>query len=201
MVKHILTTKCPLSCSYCITKNINIEEKKIKWLSFPNELNNIYTLLSKNHDSIMFTGGEPTMANDWVKYLNIAKHYFRKVFITTINYDLFIGMEDYWEFDAIIYSLHNKNAYINTVKNGATVYCSILADQYDADLPKKLFDNGFAGLTIRENHFGTEIFDESQLPLIEGFSIKLDRRRECFKKGTVYIMPDLSIRASFEEFL
>jgi hypothetical protein len=200
MVKHILTTKCPRKCTYCISKNINIEERKP---SFANSraLLGIYNSLSAKHDSIMLTGGEPSCSDNFQIAVKHAKSMFKKVFLTT--QDVFFLLSDYSnQFDAVIFSWHDYNSDLfYKIKNRATIYCSILANLYKSSLPLTLKELGYAGLTINENHFGSETFDESRLPQTENFSIKINRRGKCFEQDTVYIMPDLSIRTSFKEFL
>lgn len=200
MVKHILTTKCPRKCPYCISRNINIAEET-NYLEMLVETMNIYSSLSKEHDSITLTGGEPSCANFFPTFIYFAKLYFKNVFLTTQN-KCYLYSIHASEFDAINFSWHNISSdnFIKITHN-TKVYCSILSDLYNDALPKTLANLGYAGLTINENHFGKETFDATNIPQIENFSIRINRRGECFKKNTVYIMPDLSIRTSFEDFL
>ena len=199
MVKHILTTKCPRKCSYCISKNIKIEQANYNLMG--SNLYYLYKELSSKHNSIMLTGGEPTQASYFDIYVVLARRYFKQVFITTQDESLLSWKDSKRHFDAITFSFHDLKVGKYAVTNGSTVYASIMSHLYSDWLVINLKKLGYAGLTINENHFGTEIFNESQLPQIDGFSIKINRHHKCFKKDTVYIMPDLSIKTSFEEYL
>jgi molybdenum cofactor biosynthesis enzyme MoaA len=198
MIKHIITTDCSRSCSYCISKKINIKQADYKQLI---ELPALYDKLSQQHDSIMITGGEPTQANLFDYYYYLARACFKKVFITTQEETLLQWKKSSLYFDAITFSWHDLKAWRYAVTNDAVVYASILSHLYSDWLVRTVHSLGYSGLTINENLFTKDVFDESQLPQIEGFSIKINRRGQCFNNGTVYIMPDLSIRENFEEFL
>ncbi len=199
MIKHIITTECQRSCSYCISKKINIEEADNDLLA--KKLPDLYWHLSMQHDSIMITGGEPTQAKAFSIYVNYARQYFKKVFITTQDEYLLGWKGSKRYFDAITFSWHDLKTWRYAVTNEAVVYASILSHLYSDWLVKTVKELGYAGLTINENHFATDAFDETLLPQIEGFSFKVNRRDECFNNSTIYIMPDLSIHKSFEEFL
>jgi len=149
----------------------------------------------------MLTGGEPSCSEYFLVAVAYAKRMFKKVFLTT--QDTFILLSDYSEqFDAINFSWHDYNSDLFfRINNRAKIYCAILADLYRSSLPLTLKELGYAGLTINENHFGNDVFDESRLPQIENFSIRINRHGKCFEQDTVYIIPDLSIRTSFAEFL
>ncbi len=198
MIKHLLTTACPRSCSYCISRNIKIEQAGYKELL---KLPEIYDQLAKEHDEIMLTGGEPTSADHFDLYFYLAKGFFKQTFITTQNPHLLNWKRAPYYFDAITFSWHDLKYWDYEVKNGAMVYCSIMSHLYSDWLLQLLPKLGYAGLTINENHFGGEIFDEKKLPKLDNFSIRINRRGECFKKDVVYIMPDLSITTNFKEYL
>lgn len=199
MIKHIITTECQRSCSYCISQKINIEQVDLTY-ELP-KLQKIYETLSSQHESIMLTGGEPSQAYLFHVYVKLARQYFKKVFITTQDEYLlgWTGSKHY--FDAITFSWHDLKTWRYAVTNDAVVYASILSHLYSDWLIKTVKELGYYGLTINENHFTKDVFDETQLPQIEGFSIKVNRRDECFNNDTIYIMPDLSIKKSFEEYL
>lgn len=199
MIKHIITTECTRSCNYCISKKINIEQPNNELLV--KKLPDLYWHLSMQHDSIMLTGGEPTQASHFYIYVSTARQYFKKVFITTQDEYLLGWKGSKRFFDAITFSWHDLKTWRYAVTNDAVVYASILSHLYSDWLVKTVQSLGYSGLTINENHFTKDVFDESQLPQIEGFSIKINRRGQCFKNNTLYIMPDLSIRENFEEFL
>lgn len=222
MVKHILTTECPRSCSYCIAHKINIPQADLHTIE--KMLPEIYFQLSLSHKSIMITGGEPTQSQFFDLYISYARRYFEKVFITTQDEYLlgWKGSKKY--FNAIKFSWHDLKTWRYAVTNGATVYASILTHLYSENLIHTVKALGYSGLTINENHYGTDVFDEMALFYLksfavqkridfnipsefflldndESFTIKINRRGECFQNDTVYIMPDLSMRESFEEYL
>jgi hypothetical protein len=224
MVKHILTTECPRSCSYCIAHKIKIPQAELR--AIEKMLPEIYFQLSLSHKSIMITGGEPTQSQFFDLYISYARRYFEKVFITTQDEYLlgWKGSKKY--FDAITFSWHDLKTWRYAVTNGATVYASILSHLYSEELIHTVKELGYSGLTINENHFGKDVFDENVLLHLKSFAveeiydfetantyfnillysdkfftIKINRRGECFKNDTVYIMPDLSMRESFAEYL
>jgi organic radical activating enzyme len=199
MVKHIQTKECPRTCGYCISKKVTHNEAD--WDTVIQNLPGIYRKLSISHKSIMHTGGEPCDSKHFPYYLKLARHYFEKCFITTQDDFILSWQQASYFFDAIIFSLHDLKTWRYIVKNNALVYASILPHLYNEHLPNRLKELGFAGLTINEDHFGKDIFDQSQLPVIEDFSIKINRRGQCFNQDTIYIMPDLSIHQNFDEFL
>lgn len=190
MVKHILTTNCPRSCSYCIMRNVKVQQADKDQL---HTLPALYSRLSKEHDSIMLTGGEPTSAAFAHLYFVMATKTFKKTFITTQNDFLLEWDKTKLYFDAVTFSWHDLKIWRYPVTNGATVYCSIMSHLYSDWLVDTLIKFGYAGLTINENYFGTDVFDETRLPQIDGFSIKINRRGKCINDGTVFILPDLTV--------
>lgn len=198
MIKHIITTDCPRSCTYCISKKINMKQADYKKLL---ELPALYDKLSQQHNSIMITGGEPTKAHFFDYYFYLANAFFKEVFITTQEENLLHWEKSSLYFNAITFSWHDLKAWRYAVTNDAVVYASILPHLYSEWLIKTLQSLGYAGLTINENQFTKDVFDETQLPHIEDFSLKVNRRGQCFNNGTIYIMPDLSIKESFEEYM
>lgn len=199
MIKHIITLDCPRSCSYCINRNLSVKEYSGRF--YKSLTNRIYYILSQCHDSIMITGGEPTLSDKFSISIILAKRYFKKVFLTTQNNIMLLWKDaDDW-FDAITFSIHDYNWRERKVKINTPVYASIMTHLYTNDLPLRLKGLGFSGLTINENHFGAETFDETIIPRLEGFSIKINRRGNCIDDGTIFIMPDLSIKPSFKEYL
>ncbi|MBI1936700.1 MAG: radical SAM protein [Ignavibacteriales bacterium] len=199
MIKHILTAECNRSCSYCITKNVKIDEINSEILE--QKLPDLYWRLSMRCDSIMLTGGEPSLSKYFARYVYYAGQYFKHVFITTQNEWLLNWEHSKDYFEAITFSWHDPKAWRYAVTNGAAVYASILTHLYSDWLVDTVRKLGYTGLTINENHFGTDVFDEKQLPQIKGFSIKVNRRGKCIDDETIFIMPDLSVRKNFKEFL
>jgi organic radical activating enzyme len=201
MVKHIITTECSRRCSYCINRNVKIEDCR-NMKHYDHKLQSLYSHLSKTHDSIMLTGGEPTLSPIMWTALNIAKSRFKEVHLYSQNPEV-LHKDIYAEyFDSIVFSMHDFQLNMDqmTVTNHAIIYCSILSYLYEAGLPMALKVLGYSGLTVNENHFSINSFHK-QVPSIPNFSIRINRHGECFRKDTVFIMPDLSIRTSFQEFL
>lgn len=196
MLKHILTAKCERGCSYCITKNVKIKESGNLL-----QLDNLYKRLSAKHKEIMITGGEPLLADFFNCKVQLAKEYFF-VFVTTQSQYLLREHNFAADFQAITFSIHdrlNPLSEIYHVAHKVPVYASILADNYYEDLPHLLEQRYFSGLTINENQWGGNRFDERCLPKIKGFSIKVNRKGRCL--NDTYILPDYRIVKGFHEFM
>jgi len=193
MLKHILTAKCNRKCGYCISRNVHQVEQH----GIDNVVKVYMAFLKAGHKEIMLTGGEPSMANFFPMYISLARQIFDRVFITTQNTEI---IQHRWYagkvFDAVTFSIHD--AIVPEVTNGATVYASILDARYKAGLAEELKAKGYSGLTINEEHRGTEVFNE-ELPTIDGFSIRINRRGKCLDEPM--IMPDLTTIENFKEYL
>lgn len=191
MLKHILTHACPRGCSYCITKNIKHSQE----LDL-NRVELLYRDLRWEHEDIMLTGGEPTVAKNWRKIAGLARNYFPEVCITTQNPEIFEDLNAYF-FDRISFSLHGAEPVC--VKHcRVPVFAAILANEYSEELVKKLVNLGYSGVTINEEQRAGDSFD-IELPEIKGFSFKINRRGNCMDE--TIIMPDLSICTDFTKYL
>jgi hypothetical protein len=195
MLKHITTSKCNRSCGYCISRNVKlIESHNIRGI-----VARYIEFNKKGHREIMLTGGEPSMSKFFQTYIMLARQIFDRVFITTQNPEI-IQRNDGWinakTFDAVTFSIHD--AVIPEVTNGATVYASILDARYKPGLAETLKAKGYSGLTINEEHRGTEVFNQ-ELPNIEGFSIRINRRGKCLDEPM--ILPDQTTIENFKEYL
>ena len=188
MLKYMLTSYCPNSCKYCITRNVNIPETR--------KLNDVDEVLKRLRykKEIMITGGEPTMALDYVPKVALAIKWFDKVFITSMNPKVLKGDGIY---DAITFSLHNLNK-IPKVKIRTPVYASILDHLYKPELINELKEKGYSGLTINENQWGNKEFKE-ELPIIDNFSIRVNKIGKCLDE--TIILPDLRVVDGFKEFM
>jgi len=196
MLKYMLTTKCNRKCNYCITKNIVVEEET--------NLDNVKEVLWKvrleGYKDIMITGGEPSLSELFYSKLQLIGTIFNNVYITTQNEML---LEDYLPFvKAISFSLHDSisQKVIPFLTYSATpVYACILEDYYYYRLPFLLKDLGYKGLTINEEQRKGRHFDEKQLPEIEDFSIRVNRKGKCMNE--VIILPNLKIINNFTPYL
>ena len=192
MLKHILTAKCNRNCGYCISRNIHQEEQH----GVRGVVDRYMEFYKKGHREIMLTGGEPSMSNFFPLYISLAKQIFDRVFITTQNPEI---IQHRWYsnvFTAITFSIHD--AKIPQVLNGSTVYASVLDARYQPGLAEALKEAGYAGLTINEEHRGTEVFSQP-LPVIEGFSIRINRRGKCLDEPM--ILPDLTTIENFRDYI
>ena len=86
----MITTKCNRKCDYCITKNVNANE-----IFDIDRLTNIYSILSEFDTSIMITGGEPTLSNNFYIIAEIANKYFNNIFLTTQNKDIINNLKTF----------------------------------------------------------------------------------------------------------
>lgn len=197
MLKHMLTTKCPRSCEYCITRNVKAKEAVGPEADVATcEL--YEKLYREGHKEIMFTGGEPTSAKGFVYHVLNAKARFDRVHMTTQNEEI-LSSDAALMFDSIVFSLHDGYTG-QKVTNGAKVYASILADQYSTKLVTSLMAAGFAGLAINEEQREGSPFDEYQLPRnLKTFSFKINRRGHCMNE--TIILPDLRVITDFTPYL
>jgi MoaA/NifB/PqqE/SkfB family radical SAM enzyme len=191
MLKHLLTAKCNRKCGYCISRNVHQEQAPV----VTNRLKAVYD--SFPDTQLMLTGGEPSMAEGFEEIVLVARMRFDELFLTTPNPQMITKWLWGLVFDAITFSIHD--AVIPEVKNSATAYASILDARYTPELVDELRAKGYAGLTINEEHRGTAVFDETQLPKVDGFSIRVNRRGKCLSEPM--IMPDLTTIADFSEYL
>ena len=101
MLKHMLTTNCPRSCEYCITRNINADEcTNLDSIEFT------YDQLCTQHKEINLTGGEPTKAKCFMEIVELASTYFN-IHLTTQNAGMLNSDRYTCLFDSIMYSLHD----------------------------------------------------------------------------------------------
>jgi len=203
MLKHILTYRCPRACDYCIARNVILSQvvhmKKLKEL--------YVSMYREGHKAIMLTGGEPTIAEGFTSILAMAYAIFDEVYLTTADIT-WIDRQHARQrmIKAITFSAHDLRSFKHHrvwVEAGTVVYASIMDHQYKDGLAQHLFQLGFAGLTINENHWGGHSFDANVLAgcATERFSIRLNRRGSCINDGTKMIMPDLTLSNSFEQYM
>ncbi len=193
MLKHMLTTACPRSCEYCITRNIKADESR-DW----DAINKLYIdFKAQGHTEIMLTGGEPTSANDFYHRAYLAGNHFN-VHMTTQNPEMISREMNDWVFDSIVYSLHDglKDEKVGLKK--CRVYGAILDEQYVPELPVRLKEQGFSGLTINEEQREGVTFDE-ELPEIEGFTIRINRAGHCMDE--TIILPNLTVITDYTPYL
>lgn len=199
MIKYLLTKNCPRKCTYCISRNIHQEESYDLA-----KVNTIYSELAKTDDSIMFTGGEPTIAELFIEKIFLASLKFKHLYLTTQNIKIF---DNKWVklFSAITFSLHDIhewkkiNIFEFTYKYQIPVYASILDNNFYQDLPEQLINNGWAGLTINEEQREGHRFNDSIVQEFPNFSIKINRKTQC--RNDTMIMPDLTIINDFTPYL
>lgn len=198
MLKHMLTTQCPRNCEYCITRNVNIER-----YDGSRKTERVYKeLKAQGHENIMLTGGEPTSAPNFYAKAIIAYKVFgtTHIHMTTQNIKMIDGTHTVNDgmFQSIIYSLHDDltNEVVRLKK--CKVYSAILDRQYTPDLPQRLKDHGFSGLTINEEQREGKSFT-TELPEIEGFSIRINRLGHCLDE--TIILPDLTVITDFRPYL
>ena len=197
MLKHMLTTRCPRRCKYCITRNIKADD-----CNHLGAITEVYKeMVAQGHTQIMFTGGEPTSTTDFAFKLDLAYKHFDEVHMTTQNRlmidSTYRVMNDKY-FTSIVYSLHDGITDEQVYLRETPVYGAILADQWYPRLPYELEARGFSGLTINEEQRNGEPFKEN-LPKIKGFSIRINRVGHCVNE--TIILPNLQIITDFTPYL
>ena len=186
MIKHMVTLDCPRACPYCITRDVPRVTPAPTWL-----IPEVYA--AHAGEELMLTGGEPTLDLERLTAcLNAGRAYFKRVYLTTSN-ARFLG---HWlapHFNAVVYSIHEKDLVtLPIVSPALTAYATIMEDQYRDPLPELVKRAGFSGLTINEEHRGSDRFDAARLPdLGDRFTYRINRRGDCF--GHVFLTPDLKI--------
>jgi len=200
MLKHIITTKCPRGCEYCISKNLRVSSELSahqaidywkKWLEACH--------LEKGSD-INLTGGEPGMHPEFDDFVFNACQYFVNVNVTTS----LISLINFDYSHTTVFSLHGRiPSYDMVVVPGCTVYASILSNEYYVGIVDDLADLGFRGLTINEDHRGggVKISNLSLPKSPEGFSIKCNYEGYCVNDDTPIMLPDGSIIKGFLPYL
>lgn len=203
MLKHLITSKCNRACDYCITRNV--KEKQSTDLF---ALKQIYlSAYRAGHKSIMLTGGEPTLAPNFHATLFLAFTIFDEVYLTTNNINWVTKPNKFHcLLHGITISAHDfKASWMDSLDfsvsmDGPPIYVSILDYQYVPGMEEWLWLNNFAGLTVGENHWGKNSFDESILQQpSEAFSVRVTRKG-C-EIGSSMILPDLRVIADFSHYM
>ena len=197
MLKHMLTTRCPRRCKYCITRNIKADD-----CNHLGAITEVYKeMISQGHTKIMLTGGEPTSANDYAFKVDLAYKWFDEVHMTTQN-RLMINstyrvMNDKY-FTSIVYSMHDGLTNEQVCLQQTPVYGAILDSQWYPRLPHELMTRGFAGLTINEEQREGKPF-KVKLPKLKDFSIRINRIGHCMDE--TIILPNLQMITDFTPYL
>jgi hypothetical protein len=193
MIKHIITTDCPRSCPYCITKNLPAIEP------CPGKIEEAYAA-HQGEGELMLTGGEPTFRPDLLfAAFNAGRRYFESVHLTTAS-GRFLHHWTARFFDSIVYSHHDRPAAeLPFVGPYVRAYLAILADQFSQDLVGMAHASGFSGLTINEEQRAGERFEAEVLSPCEDFTIKINRRGHCLDQKI--LLPDLTLVEDFRDFM
>jgi hypothetical protein len=148
----------------------------------------------------MLTGGEPTMVDNMDDIIMLANSFFKKLYITSQN-PVVLTNSYYNQFDAVTFSIHDKDFRPLKVEVKVPVYASVMTKNYAPNLPRVLKHLGFAGLTVNEDQFSVEgPFQMDDLDSIPSdFSFRINRVGKCLEE--TIILPDLSIITSFGQYL
>lgn len=202
--KHLITTDCPRSCSYCLTRNVPVVDGSVPL----HEIRAKYwELFDKGYREVMLTGGEPTCHPLYSVIVKLAWSVFSRVHLTTQNEAVIAGRGGWSDrlLASMVFSIHDRAALrrLSKITNlwPFPVYASVMADFYCEELAELVRLLGFAGITVNENARGTEVFDESRLPASsETFSVRLNRRGHCLD-DMLMLLPDLTTIKSFRSYL
>lgn len=196
MLKYMITTKCPRSCSYCITRNV----KSVESTSKEDFSVRFWQLWLKGVREVMITGGEPTMAIAFEWKLNYLRFIGFRRHLTTQNPKALLGRYDKY-FTTITFSRHGVDLLkLPRVKSKVPVYLSIIPDfEWYPEIAREARELGFSGLSINEEQRNGKPFNE-KLPSLKNFSYKINRKGHCVENELI-LLPDLELKKSFKEYL
>ena len=190
--RYMVTSACHRGCSYCITKNVDIEQDNDIV-----RIANLFNYVSKTHDSLELTGGEPTLDPKLTLKILLAKEYFPVVSVRTAE-PTHLSVLECKILDHINVSGHDLNYFLNkhpeevlNFRGETKVYLSINLNQYDDTLPKHLADYGWDGLSIWEDVWNPKPKVHFNIEAPKGFSIRHLGTEECLDK--LIILPDLDV--------
>ncbi len=164
---------------------------------------------AREHDNtIMLTGGEPTISLQFEEKAEIAASIFNEVYLTTANWRYVASPQRANKnIDAVTYTIHFPEDIYALSNSGLNVgdrpiYAAIVWPQLKEIVERagELAIVGFSGLTINEDQRGTEAFDESDLPDVSNFSYRVNRRGHCLSDTTI-IFPDLAVETHFQKWV
>ena len=192
MARYMITSKCNMNCSYCVAKNVKI-------LSDNNivKIANVMQYISKTHNRLEITGGEPTLDPKLSLKILIAKEYFSEVGMRSATPNNITSMQ-IDNLDVVNISGHNLRLYEHTspeqhLVKPITTYLSIGKHQYYPELPARLAELGWNGLTIWEDVWNpkpkSDLVDPYDIP--ESFSVRHLSSDECLDQ--LIILPDLDV--------
>lgn len=203
MIKYIMTTECPRKCKYCISRNIPEHEETLN----DNDVVKLFrAFVATGETDIMLTGGEPTVAKKFFRKIRWAADVFPRVHITTQNREwLENSPNDTNILESITFSRHGETLLPDVRGLKPKVYLSIMEWEYSKGVLADASKNGFDGVSIQENNFGSDGFEYEDEAIAFGddlhLSVRVNRAGHCLDSGTKFIMPDLTVKTSFEEYL
>jgi hypothetical protein len=204
LCKFIVTLKCDRSCSFCLNKNLS-PERFPEELSLDALMHPLQTLKNHGYEGIMLSGGEPLLSPLLAPKIAFCVTVFSGNVYLTTSHPTFLYLPLARTLKEIVLSLHDGISEAPKVPPELRVFGSIMASQYEVFAERILLDRGYSGLTINEDKFGSEIFDENLLYSKEwrsynSFSIKINRRDYCVNDRH-FLMPNYEILTDFSVFL
>ena len=203
MIKYAITSACMNKCEYCIMRNVQrSEERDLAKVQYALTTTRLFD------DTIMLTGGEPTISLQFERKAEIAASIFNEVYLTTANWRYVASIQRANKhIDAITYTIHFPEDIYALSNSGLNVgnrpvYAAIVWPQLNEIVERagELAVLGFSGLTINEDQRGTAAFDEDDLPDVSDFSYKVNRRGHCLSDTTI-IFPDLEVETHFQKWV
>ena len=151
-VKHILTWDCQNKCPYCINDKIGvIKQDKIAF----NITTAYHILAGMGVESIIMSGGEPTLDDLLSSNIIIARRFFKHVSMITMNSDVMSGAYNHLDLDDVMFSPHTHSLWdIPDNVSKFPVYTMLIHREihgykYPA-IAERLMLIGYAGMTIHE---------------------------------------------------
>ena len=200
MLKHMVTSECPRECAYCIVRNIALDQNMNM-----GALAHLYKAFAvRGHDKIMLTGGEPTIAEEFLYIYRLARLYFKEVHITTQNVRV-LDIDENVRYDGVTFSLHDINLVGKVVLAKSPIYGAMMDFQFKPIYMANLAKNGWSGMTVNEDQRGSTPFSypakaynfvRNKWP---DFSMRINKKGHCMDE--TIILPDFDICNDFRDYL
>jgi uncharacterized radical SAM superfamily Fe-S cluster-containing enzyme len=191
-VKHILTWDCPNKCPYCINDKLGV----IKQHKIASSALLAYEILAgMGVESIIMSGGEPTLCDDLSSHIRVAHDYFDHVSMITMNKDVMSGAYNHLDLDDVMFSPHTDNLWsIPDNLSKFPTYAMLMEKELKHHNYEKwatrLMLIGYSGMTLHQlwPHGSACLY---LIPTYANFSVRYKDKEACLKG--LLLTPDLRL--------